>query len=197
MADYFNAVERLEKSYGDIPEMEKAWIEDNIESLTDEQKGKFFKALTTSHEFKNGYPEISVMATVYKNVMNKAPKTYAWSICKECGCEYDYRLPCCPACYEKGLYCNVFAVKSSASKPAIVQYNKTYLNGGNGETTCFNCEHKKNSYCKNFGNPNWNCKREEFEMCECKICCSMAKRENQKLAGKEIKTTYAIPLKRG
>ena len=67
MADYFNAVERLEKFYGDIPEMEKAWIEDNIESLTDEQKGKFFKALTTSHEFKNGYPEISVMATVYKN----------------------------------------------------------------------------------------------------------------------------------
>ena len=76
--DDFNAVERLEKFYGDIPEMEKAWIEDNIESLTDEQKGKFFKALTTSHEFKNGYPEISVMATVYKNVMNKAPKTYAW-----------------------------------------------------------------------------------------------------------------------
>ena len=26
MADYFNAVERLEKFYGDIPEMEKQWI---------------------------------------------------------------------------------------------------------------------------------------------------------------------------
>jgi hypothetical protein len=34
-------------------------------------------------------------------------------------------------------------------------------------------------------------------MCECKMCCSLAKRENQKLAGKEIKTSYAIPLKRG
>ena len=38
MADYFNAVERLEKFYGDIPEMEKAWIEDNIESLTDAER---------------------------------------------------------------------------------------------------------------------------------------------------------------
>jgi hypothetical protein len=29
------------------------------------------------------------------------------------------------------------------------------------------------------------------------MCCSMAKRENQKLAGKDVKTSYAIPLKRG
>ena len=197
MSDEFDAVERLEKFYGKIPEEEKAWIDDNINSLTDEQKGKFYKALTTVHEFKNGYPEISTMAEVFKKTMNKAPKSYAWSVCLECGCEYDYRLAYCPACYAKEMMCTAKAVKKSNIKPSIIQYNKTYLNGGNGETTCFNCEHKKNSYCKNFGNPNWNCKREEFEMCNCKICCSMAKRENQKLAGKEIKTSFAIPLKRG
>ena len=67
----FNVVERLEKFYGKIPENEKAWINDNIESLTDEQKGKFYQALTTVHEFKHGYPEITVMAEVYKKVMNK------------------------------------------------------------------------------------------------------------------------------
>ena len=196
MSDYFNAVERLEKFYGNIPDREKSWIEDNIETLSDEQKGKFFKVLTTVHEFKNGYPEVSVMADVFKKVMNKAPKSYAWSVCKECGCEYDYKLPCCPACYEKGFYCNTYAVKSSDSKPAIIQFNKTYLNGGNNETTCFNCVHKKDSFCKNFGNNKWNCKREEFEACECRTCCSLAKRENARIVVENKKGTYAIPLKK-
>ena len=199
MADYFNAVERLEKFYGDIPEMEKAWIEDNIESLTDEQKGKFFKALTTAHEFKNGYPEISVMATVFKNVMNKAPKTYAWSICKECGCEYDYRLPCCPACYEKGLDCRAKAVKKSDFQPPmkVVRYNKPYMNADKGETICFNCVHKNQSFCKNYGNPNCTCRREEFESCNCARCCAVAKRYNAELEKNKNKNkiSYAVPIK--
>ena len=196
--DDFNAVERLEKFYGKIPENEKMWIEDNIESLTDEQKGKYFKALTTIHEFKNGYPEISVMGDVYKKVMNKAPKSYAWSVCLECKCEYDYRLACCPACYAKEMMCTAKAVKKSNIKPSIIQYNKTYLNGDKNEPICYKCEKREGSYCKHFGQTDWNCRREEFESCECRTCCAITKKANKALEGnKEIKSGYAIPLKRG
>ena len=197
----FNVAERLEKFYGKIPENEKAWINDNIESLTDEQKGKFYQALTTVHEFKHGYPEITVMAEVYKKVMNKAPKTYLWADCLECGCEYDYNLPMCPACYENGLDCRAKAVRKSEFQPPmkVIRYNKPYQHGDKGETVCYNCVHKNNSFCRNFGNPNWNCKREDFENCPCARCCAIAKRLNAEYEKnwKCNKISYAVPLKRG
>lgn len=198
MSDDFIAVERMEKIYGQFPEKERNWIEDNLQELTDEQKGKYYSAIQKTHEAENGYPEISVMAEVFKKVMNKAPKKYAWSVCKECGCEYDYKLPCCPACYSKGLFCNVIAVKSSDCKPKIIQYNKTYLREEKGDKVCYNCIHKEGSYCKHFGDPFWNCKREEFEACNCKTCCAIMKRANRQIEGdKETeKLKYAVPLKR-
>lgn len=194
-------IERLEKFYGNLPEKEKMWLDDNVEGLSDEQKGKFFKALTTAHEFKNGYPEISVMGAVFKKVMDKAPKSYAWSVCRECGCEYEYELPMCPSCYDNGYDCRAKAVKKSEFQPTfkVIKYNKKYLNGDKGEKICYSCEHKKESYCKNFGNYQWNCKREEYEMCECRMCCAIARRANEALDKTKAKEkfSYAIPLKRG
>ena len=194
MSDEFDAVERLEKFYGKIPEEEKAWIDDNINSLSDEQKGKFYKALTTVHEFKNGYPEISTMAEVFKKTMNKAPKNYAWSVCMECGCEYDYKLPCCPSCYDKGLFCNAIAVKTSNIKPNIIQYNKTYRADGTKEVVCYDCINKADSFCKHFGNENWNCN--DFRTCKCAGCCIRAKRANAVSNKEQKKISYAIPLKK-
>lgn len=194
MSDEFDAVERLEKFYGNIPEEEKTWIDDNINDLSDEQKGKFYKALTSVHEFKNGYPEISTMAEVFKKTMNKAPKSYAWSVCLECKCEYDYKLPCCPSCYENKLFCNAVAVKTSNIKPQIVQFNKTYLNGDKNETTCYNCINKTDSFCKHFGNENWNCN--DFRTCKCAGCCIRAKRANAGMKKDVIKTSCAISLKK-
>ena len=107
----------------------------------------------------------------------------------------------CPACYDKGLECRARAVKKSEFQPPakVIKYNKKYLNGDKGETVCFNCVHKKQSFCKNYGNPNWTCRREEFESCECRMCCAVTKKANKALeeSKKEIKSGYAIPLKRG
>jgi hypothetical protein len=139
------------------------------------------------------------MKNLLIRVTGKRPKQYFWAVCLECGCEYDYDLPMCPACYEKGLDCRAKAVKKSDFQPPmkVVRYNKPYMNGDKDETICFNCVHKNQSFCKNYGNPNWSCRREEFESCNCARCCAVAKRYNAELEKNknENKIIYAVPLK--
>jgi hypothetical protein len=79
----------------------------------------------------------------------------------------------------------------------VIKYNKQYLNGDKCETVCYKCVHKKQSFCKNYGNPNWTCRREEFESCNCARCCAVAKRYNAELEKNknENKIIYAVPLK--
>ena len=104
------------------------------------------------------------------------------------------------ACFDKGLDCRTKAVRKSEFKPTfkVIKYNKQYMNGDKNEQTCFTCIHKKESYCPHFGNPDWTCHREEFEMCECKMCCGIAKKENRQLQDNnaEHKVSYAVPFKK-
>jgi hypothetical protein len=156
--------------------------------------------LNFSRELQN-YKEITILALkkVYQEITGKKAKEHIWAICLECGCEYDYGLPMCPACYDKGFDCRARAVKKSEFQPPmkVIKYNKQYQNGDKGETVCYNCVHKSGSFCKNFGNPNWNCHREEFESCNCARCCAVAKRYNAELEKNknENKIIYAVPLK--
>lgn len=178
-----------------IGKEEEQWINENVEKLDENQKLNF------SRELQN-YKEITILALkkVYQEITGKKAKEHIWAVCLECGCEYDYDLPCCPACYDKGFDCRAKAVKKSEFQPPmkVIRFNKHYMNGDKGEQICYTCIHKKESYCRNFGNPNWNCKREEFEMCECKTCCGIAKRANAELekSRSREKFSYAVPLKR-
>jgi hypothetical protein len=177
-----------------IGKEEEQWINENVEKLDENQKLNF------SRELQN-YKEITILALkkVYQEITGKKAKEHIWAICLECGCEYDYGLPMCPACYDKGFDCRARAVKKSEFQPPmkVVRYNKQYQNGDKGETVCYNCVHKSGSFCKNFGNPNWNCHREEFESCNCARCCAVAKRYNAELekSRSENKISYAMPLK--
>ena len=191
-------ISELEGRFGTASEEQKKWVAENLGKLEQEQKEIFLREL---NKISNGqFPDISTMKNLLVKITGKQPKQYIWAVCLECGCEYDYELPCCPSCYDKGFDCRVKAVKKSEFQPPakVIRYNKKYLNGDKNEYICYKCIHKKESYCRNFGNPNWNCKREEFEMCECRTCCGIAKTANRKLEESRSteKFSYAVPLKR-
>ena len=189
-------VNELEGYFGKLGDSEKQWVNENLERLDDTSK------MNIVHELREhrGTISIPVMQKVLEKVTGKKARVYFWAVCLECGCEYDYGLPMCPACYEKGLDCRTKAVKKSEFKPpmSVIKYNKQYMNGDKNEQTCFTCPNKKESYCSNFGNPDWNCHREEFEYCNCKMCCGIAKKANRQLqeSRSEQKLSYAVPIRR-
>ena len=189
-------INELEGCFGKLGDSEKQWVSENLERLEDTTK------MNIMHELREhrGTISIPVMQKVLEKVTGKKARVYFWAVCLECGCEYDYSLPMCPACFDKGLECRAKAVKKSEFKPnmTVIKYNKQYMKGDKNEQTCFSCINKENSYCPHFGNPDWNCHREEFEMCNCKMCCGVAKKENRKLqeSNEEQKLSYAVPLRR-
>ena len=191
-------IDELREYYGLIDDEAKNFIEDVIGKYKDSEQ-KMLKEEFIRRFPRNRFPDISSLSKFFREHKPKVT-VYYWAICLECGCEYDYSLPMCPKCYDKGLDCRTKAIRKSEFQPNfnVIKYNKAYLNGDPGEQTCFTCPNKKESYCKNFGNPDWTCHREEFEMCQCKLCCGKIKAENRKLAqsSKDKKFSYAVPLKR-
>ena len=187
-------VDEIEGKRGKVEEAEKQWINENLEKLNDTDK------LNILRELEN-YKVITlkVLKDVYTAVTGKKTKGYFWAVCLECGCEYDYSLPMCPKCFENKLDCRAKAIKTSEFQPTmkVVRYNKTFLKYEN-EQSCFSCVNRKESYCKNFGNPNRNCQHEELENCNCNKCCSALKSAQRKVdewRAKGTKTSYAVPLK--
>ena len=188
-------IDEIEGKHGKVEETEKQWISENLEKLNDSDK------LNILRELEN-YKVITlkVLKDVYKAVTGKQVKGYFWAVCLECGCEYDYSLPMCPKCYENNLECRAKAIKTSEFQPPmkVVRYNKTFLKYEK-EQSCFDCINRKESYCKNFGNPNWDCRQEELHACNCNKCCSALKTAQRKVdewRAKGNKTSYAIPLKK-
>ena len=194
-------LEKLQEIYGEFDENTKKWISENLKNLGEENEANYLRVLQEEHSKRQGKPDIRKLKIILEKITGKKAREFIWAVCLECGCEYDYSLPMCPDCYDKGFECRARAVKKSEFQPPakVIRYNKTYLKGDKGEFICYSCIHKKHSFCPNFGNPNWNCKREEFEMCECKTCCGIAKRANRQLeeTRSKEKFSYAMPLKRG
>lgn len=189
-------VNELEGCLGKLGDAEKQWVTENLEKLDDSSK------MNIMHELREhrGVITVQVIQKVFEKVTGKKARIYFWAVCLECGCEYDYSLPMCPNCFDKGLECRAKAVRKSEFAPnmKVVKYNKQYFNGDANEQTCYTCLAKKESFCPHFGNPNWTCHREEFEYCNCKMCCGKAKADNRKLeeSKKEQKFSYAVPLRR-
>jgi hypothetical protein len=189
-------VDELEGYFGTFGADEKGWINSNLESLGDDEKMNYVTALKNLHGKRDGVPSIQNLKIALEKVTGKKQTNYMWSVCLECGCEYDYRLPICPSCFEKGLECRAVSIRKSDFQPSlkVIKFNKTYLGDGT-EQTCYNCVHKSMSYCKHFGNPDWACR--ELQDCHCAHCCIVTKKANEKMRNqKTIVSPYTKPLKR-
>ena len=139
------------------------------------------------------------MDAALQKVTGKKARQYYWAVCMECGCEYDFDLPMCPSCYQKGLECRMKAVKTSEFKPTVkvIRYNKPYITVDKGETNCYDCKDKTEfSFCSHFGQTWWNCK--DYRDCKCNSCCMRMKKANERIAEmkNEQKLSYATPLKK-
>lgn len=191
-------INAIKNYYGSLIEESEKWIIANCSNLTEEQTGNFKAKLFKEWGRPKGSPDIKILSKVLSEVTGNKPRVYYWAVCMECGCEYDYRLPMCPKCYEEGFECRRYAVKKSEFQPPakVIRYNKTYI--AENEPVCYDCINREFSYCRNFGNYNWNCPREDFEMCKCKKCCGIAKRANMAYdeKNKVEKVSDRIPLKR-
>lgn len=189
-------VDELEGYFGSFGADEKGWIKSNLESLGDDEKMNYVTALKNLHWKRDGVPTIQNLKIALEKVTGKKSTNYMWSVCLECGCEYDYRLPICPSCFEKGLECRAISVRVSEFPPSmkVLKFNKTYLGDGT-EQNCYTCVHRALSYCKHFGNPDWACR--ELQDCKCSHCCVITKKANEKIRNqKKTVTTYAKPLNR-
>ena len=191
-------LEELKRIYGELSSEVADWIDDNLKYLSDSEKTNYLKILKDVTDKSDCTPDIDTLSKVLAKTTGKQPKVYYWAVCMECKKEYDYDLPICPHCFKKGLECRMKAIKTSNMKPntAVVKYNKNYLGDGR-ERICYGCEHNELSFCKHFGDDTWTCHKNEYEACECKVCCATAKKENRIRSGSvdNAKFSYAKPLK--
>jgi hypothetical protein len=192
-------LEKLEEIYGIFADKEKNWIEDNLKYLSESEISNFIANITSAYPSSKGTPDVDALTKALAKTTGKQPKSYYWAVCLECHKEYDYNLPICPHCFKEGLECRAKAVKKSDMKPNadVIKFNKTYLGDGK-EQICYGCEHNELSFCKHFGDETWLCQRNEYEQCECKICCAEAKKVNR-IRLKAVDTSkfsYAKPLRK-
>lgn len=190
-------ITQIEMVYGFMPEAEKTWIENNLKYLNASERENYLNILRQENPARKGKPTVQMLQKVLTKTTGKKPPVYFWSVCVECGCEYDYKLTMCPACYEQGFECRVYAVKTSETgiPSNVIRYNKTVPQSPDGEKICYDCEDRELSYCRNFGNPDWYCK--DFQNCKCASCCVKHKKFNAEVKKcRTSKITYRIPLKK-
>lgn len=119
-------------------------------------------------------------------------KLVAWKHCLKCGTNYSAFQLVCYTCWRRvnkhpenplnSEFANSLITQSGYSLPTnIVRLNVDYPISEelskevcNGLGRCFDCTTK--SYCRLFGNPFFECKKEDWEYCTCKQCCTAIKK---------------------
>lgn len=175
-------LEDLEKYYGKFPEHESKYVEENVMKLSAEEQQRFYTKLTESRSKRMGVPDLAALSKVLKEISGSKAKVYIWSVCNDCGAEYDYKFMTCPKCHLEGKHSSGYKVKKSDFPPTfkVIRWNQTTLQDDGKAQYCVSCQHTEKNYCRWFGEPNHTCSREEYEYCECKKCCAFHKRANQR-----------------
>ena len=188
-------IDKIQMAYGFLSEETKDWVNNNLQRLSENDRANYMDYLALEWPKRKGIPNKETLQKVLTKITGKGPKRYFWAVCMECGCEYDFDLPMCPACYKKGLECRMKTVKVSDNKPPakVIRYNKPC-----GENNCYNCDKTELSFCYHFGQTNWEC--HNLSTCLCASCCIKEKKANIKIEEQrkgKMTLKYAIPLKKG
>ena len=184
-------LERILNYYGKLGNEEQRYIQENVEKLTVELQNNFATKLFSDYPTGKKIPDVSAISKTLSAIQGKKPKVYMWSKCLECGTEYAYGLPMCPACYKNGLECRAIAVKKSDFQPpmSVIKYNKEYIGDGK-EVNCYDCPYKEMSYCQHYGQVDWMCR--DYSNCQCASCCVKAKKINESMNKGKQEVHYAV-----
>lgn len=172
---------RLTEYYGIPGEAQKSFIDARTQGMPENRQDEIAQAIIEERTKRFGFPDVSVLSKYLPQRGTNTSHKYYWCVCNDCGAEYDYGFITCPSCFQAGKKSSGYTVKVSEYQPPIkvIRWNKNSLSGG--ENSCIECQNKNNSYCRNFGNPNWTCNQSDYEYCNCKKCCAKRKRENARI----------------
>lgn len=158
-----------------------------LEVKSDDYKQALFDAVAESRPVKYGFPDIAAIkkAIGEERTCNAdaSHKKYLWSVCDRCGAVYSIDMAFCPTCFADGgrkFSRRSVGVSETKAPDSIIRYNLTspvvqVVQGKN----CYKCESKMQSFCFYFGKINHNCNSHDWEVCPCRQCCILAKKQNE------------------
>ena len=174
--------DKLAEYYGDGDREQEQYVREAEKRLSVEKQTAAYNQIIEARGKRFGFPDISVLSKFISPTTAKGGNyQYAWAVCNDCKAEYDYKFVTCPRCLLSGKSSSGYRVRGSDVPPGhnVIRWNQTSLNAEPNEKLCVNCEHRDNSYCRFFGNPDWQCTKSDFENCDCRQCCARHKRANK------------------
>lgn len=95
-----DVIAELTKYYETFDKASAEYIRNFFEVESEEKKNWLLKSVKETHPKKFGFPDISVLAKVYRSApVFTQVKTHAECICNDCGTVYAYELMNCPKCH--------------------------------------------------------------------------------------------------
>ncbi len=176
-------IDRLREYYG-FPDTEQTeFIKQRTQNLSEAQQNEIADKIIQSRQKRFGFPDISILAKFLNDAGSKKCKGFYWAVCDDCGAEYDYKFERCPKCHLAGKRSSGYKVRSSEYQPPakVIRWNQTTFYPDKDRTYCITCEHRDTGYCRWFGNPDHQCPQNEYEYCECRKCCAIHKKANEKI----------------
>lgn len=177
-------IDKLREYYG-FPDAEQTeFINKKTLGMTEAEQNSIADKIIESRAKRFGFPDISVLAK-YLNDSGRKNRGFYWAVCNDCKAEYDYRFVSCPKCFSAGRRSSGYKVRTSDNPPPnnIIRWNQTTFVDDKKARYCVSCEHKDTGFCRWFGDPNHTCDRSDYEYCECRQCCAIHKKGNQKALG--------------
>lgn len=176
-------INKLRDYYG-FPDKEQIdYITRSTQGMSEELQDDIAARIIEARPKSRGFPDISYLAKFLNDSKGKRTINFYWSVCDDCGAEYDYRFMNCPACFQKGKRNSGYKVRTSDQGiPAkVIRWNQTTLEDDGKGTYCVSCMQRDKGFCPKFGDPDRSCSAQDFEYCECKKCCSFHKKQNAKV----------------
>lgn len=175
-------IDKLRNYYGFPNNEQVEYISKNVLGITEAEQDALADKIIEERSKRYGFPDIAFLSKYLKGAQKKT-RIFYWSVCDDCGAEFDYGFMRCPACHLKGKQSSGYKVKTSENPPPrnVIRWNLTTFNVQDGYTNCVVCEHRDTGFCRWFGNPNHTCAQNDYEYCECKACCAKHRKANANL----------------
>ncbi len=175
-------IQRLINYYGGLGDEEQRFIRENILKLDENVQNQIATSLMSTNPANGKKPDVAAISKAYRVVTGKAPRVYAWAVCDDCKAEYDYRFMTCPKCHLAGKRSSGYKVRKSDYPPPfkVIRWNQTTLEDDGKAQYCVSCPERDHGFCRWFGNPDYTCPKGDYEVCECKRCCAIHKKGNER-----------------
>ena len=178
-------IDKLRDYYG-IPDAGQAdYINKNVFGISEADQNAIADKIIEDRSKRYGFPDIAFLSKFLKGAAKKT-KLYYWSVCNDCGAEFDYAFMHCPKCHlagKRSTEMSGYKVKTSENPPPrnVIRWNLTTFNVEESYTNCVICEHRDTGFCRWFGNPNHTCAQNDYEYCDCKVCCAKHRKANAEM----------------